>query len=213
MTEEMTRYYAERAAEYERIYTHPEWVAGINTLRQRVAESFPGRRVLEIACGTGYWTAVLAQVARTVHAEDVNAETLSLARARRYGPAPVTFARADAYAPGPGRFDGALAAFWLSHVDLARMDAFLRALHARLEPGAPVLFFDERDAAARRSRPSRVDAAGNRYERRRISAGREFEIVKNFFEGNALAHRLAPHGADIVLEELERFWVLRYRVR
>ena len=76
----------------------------------------------------------------TVHAEDVNAETLSLARARRYGPAPVTFARADAYAPGPGRFDGALAAFWLSHVDLARMDAFLRALHARLEPGAPVMF-------------------------------------------------------------------------
>jgi len=212
MTQEMTRYYAERAAEYERVYLQPAWQGDLPVLRERVLETFPGRRVLEVACGTGYWTALLAQVARAVHGEDVNAETLALARARRY-PVPVTLARADAYAPGAGGFDAGLAALWLSHVDLGRMDEFLAAFHSRLERGAVVLMFDERDVADRRAPASRVDAAGNRYERRRLAAGGEFEIVKNFFAGDDLARRFKAHGKDFVFEELERFWALTYRAR
>ncbi|HTK90883.1 MAG TPA: class I SAM-dependent methyltransferase [Verrucomicrobiae bacterium] len=212
MTQEMTRYYAERAAEYERVYLQPAWQGDLPVLRERVLETFPGRRVLEVACGTGYWTALLAQVARAVHGEDVNAETLALARARRY-PVPVTLARADAYAPGAGGFDAGLAALWLSHVDLGRMDEFLAAFHSRLEPGAVVLMFDERGAPNRRAVMTRRDAAGNRYEKRRISAGREFEIVKNLFGGDTLVRHLAPHGTDLAFEELERFWIVRYRAR
>jgi SAM-dependent methyltransferase len=212
MTEEMTRYYAERAAEYERVYAQPAWQADLPTVRKRVLETFPGRRVFEVACGTGYWTALVAQVAHSVHGEDVNAETLALARARRYA-APVTLARADAYVPGARGFDAGMAALWLSHVDLARMDEFLGAFHSRLVSGAPVLMFDERGAPKRRASATRIDAAGNRYERRRISAGREFEIVKNFFEGDALTHRFASYGTDFAFEELERFWILRYRAR
>ena len=60
---------------------------------------------------------------------------------------------------------------------------------------------------------SRVDEAGNRYERRRLAAGGEFEIVKNFFDGDGLARRLAAHGRTFVFEELERFWMLSYRAR
>ena len=212
MTQEMTRYYAERAAEYERVYAQPAWQGDLPIVRQRVLETFPGRRVFEVACGTGYWTALLARVARSVHGEDVNAETLALACARRYG-VPVTLARADAYTPGIGGFDAGLAALWLSHVDLSRMDEFLTAFHSRLVPGAVVLMFDERGAPNRRAIATRTDAAGNRYEKRRISAGREFEIVKNFFDGETLTRRLAPRGTDLVFEELERFWILRYRAR
>jgi demethylmenaquinone methyltransferase/2-methoxy-6-polyprenyl-1,4-benzoquinol methylase len=212
MSDEMTRYYAERAAEYERVYEQPAWQRDLPIVRERILETFPGRRVFEVACGTGYWTARMAQVARSVHGEDVNAETLALARARRYA-APVTLARADAYAPGAGGFDAGLAALWLSHVDLGRMDEFLAAFHSRLAPGAVVLMFDERGAPSRRAVSSRTDAAGNRYEKRRISAGREFEIVKNFFDGEDLTRRLAPRGTGFVFEELERFWILRYRAR
>jgi demethylmenaquinone methyltransferase/2-methoxy-6-polyprenyl-1,4-benzoquinol methylase len=166
-----------------------------------------------VACGTGYWTERVARVAARVHAEDVNAETLALARRRRYAPAPVTLARHDAYLPGIGGFDGGLSALWLSHVDLAWMDEFLAAFHSRLERGAVVFMFDERDTPDRRAPASRMDAAGNRYERRRVAAGGIFEIVKNFFDGDGLARRLAAHGRDFVFEELERFWMLAYRAR
>jgi len=40
MTEEMTRYYARRAAEYERVYTLPAWQTGIAEVRRRVTGRF-----------------------------------------------------------------------------------------------------------------------------------------------------------------------------
>ena len=210
---EMERYYAERAAEYDRVYSHPAWASDLPRLGARIEALFPGRRVFEVACGTGYWTERVARVAVRVHAEDLNAETLTLARRRPYAPAAVTLAQQDAYIPGIGGFDGGLAALWLSHVDLARMDEFLAAFHSRLERGAVVLMFDERDTPDRRAPASRIDGVGNRYERRRLAAGGEFEIVKNFFDGEGLARRLGARGRDFEFEELERFWMLAYRAR
>jgi len=98
VTEEMTAYYARRAAEYERVYAGPRWQDDLAVLRPRVADFFVGRRVLEIACGTGFWTERAAERARDVHATDLNEDTLALARAKIYA-APVTFERRDAYVP------------------------------------------------------------------------------------------------------------------
>lgn len=216
MTQEMIAYYAQRAAEYERVYQSPRWQDDLAWLRARIPEVFAGRRVYEVACGTGYWTRVAAERARAVHATDVNDDTLALARAKTYR-VPVTFERCDAYAaaPGPERFDGGLAALWLSHVDRDRLDAFLRALHSHLEPGAAVLMFDERqrDDRERRAPASRTDAAGNRYEMRQLQNGERYEIVKNFFEPADLARRIAALATDVVYRDLACFWVLEYRAR
>jgi ubiquinone/menaquinone biosynthesis C-methylase UbiE len=84
MTQEMTAYYARRAAEYERVYTGPRWQDDLARLRPRVTELFAGRRVFEVACGTGYWTHVAAERARAVHATDLNDDTLAIARAKSY---------------------------------------------------------------------------------------------------------------------------------
>ncbi len=214
MTQEMIAYYARRAAEYERVYTSPRWQDDLAMLRPRVTDFFAGRRVFEVACGTGYWTHVAAGRARAVHATDVNDDTLALARAKRYA-APVSFERRDAYAPAatPERFDAGLAGLLLSHVDLARMEAFLRAFHSHLEPGAPVLMFDERATEERPNPPpSRVDEAGNRYEMRRLQDGERFEIVKNLFDRVRLEALIHPHAASISYRDLRYFWLLEYVV-
>jgi SAM-dependent methyltransferase len=215
MTEEMVTYYARRASEYDRVYTLPYWQADLARIAERVAHCFARRRVLEVACGTGYWTAQLARVAAGVDATDVNAETLAVARSRAYGPAPVTFTRRDAYAAagGPPAFDAGFAGLWLSHVDVARMDDFLRAFHSHLTRDSPVLMFDERDVPERRSPTTRRDAAGNRYEPRKLDGGERYEIVKNFYDPARLTEILAPHASAVTCEELERFWLLTYRTR
>jgi len=102
----MIAYYAQRAAEYEQVYEMPRWQDDLAWIRTRLPAFFAGRRVFEVACGTGYWTRVAAERAKAIHASDVNDDTLALARAKRYA-APVTFERRDAYAAaaGPARHD------------------------------------------------------------------------------------------------------------
>ena len=53
-TTDLAAYYAARAAEYERVYAKPERQTDLSRLRAAVAEFARGRRVLEVACGTGY---------------------------------------------------------------------------------------------------------------------------------------------------------------
>ena len=215
MTQEMIQYYARRAAEYEHVYELPHWQPGLARLHEIVAGVFSGRRVREVACGTGYWTVRLAPLAVRVSASDINEETLEIARARLAPHPHVTLRLADAYQPPaePETFDAGLAALWLSHVDRARMDEFLTAFHARLEPGARVLMFDERDHPTRTARPGHVDAAGNRHEWRRLENGDRYEIIKNLFDDGELTALLGPRVSDLVVEDLGRFWAVTYRTR
>src|SRR5207302_8191007 len=74
--EQLPGYYAARAAEYERIYEKPERQRDLARLRELIPAYFAGRDVLDVACGTGYWTQWIAPGARRVTAIDINVETL-----------------------------------------------------------------------------------------------------------------------------------------
>src|SRR5919109_4178747 len=95
---ELEAYYAKRAAEYEKIFQKPERQADLARLRHDIPALFRDERVLEIACGTGYWTPLIAAQAESVLATDYNEETLVIARSKRYPKGNVRFERADAYA-------------------------------------------------------------------------------------------------------------------
>src|SRR5688572_16203671 len=140
----LARYYAQRAPEYERIYQKPERQADLRALREFIAQTFAGRRVLEIACGTGWWTEVLASTANSVLATDINDEVLSIAKTKPFRNATISFQRCDAFQldQAAGSFDAALAVFWWSHLTKPALEIFLQVLHQRLEPGSIVLFID-----------------------------------------------------------------------
>ena len=133
--ESMREYYARRAAYYERVYFKPERQADLRAMEAWLGTPFAGREVLEIACGTGWWTPHGAREAASWLATDLNPETMALARAK-----PLPDVRAlrrsrclHARRPGPTqRFSGAFAGCWWSHVPLARLAPWLELLHARL---------------------------------------------------------------------------------
>ena len=66
----MVDYYRRRAGEYEAFYAKPERQADLLLLKKKIAEILKRARVLEIACGTGYWTTVIASAAESVTATD-----------------------------------------------------------------------------------------------------------------------------------------------
>ena len=54
--ESLRRYYAARAQEYDAVYAKPERQADLRIMEDRVPDIMSGKRILEVACGTGYWT-------------------------------------------------------------------------------------------------------------------------------------------------------------
>ena len=133
------------------------------------------RRLLEIACGTGYWTQHLARKATGIVALDASSETLELAAAKELPPQRVAFHVADAYdLPDElGSFDGAFAGFWWSHVPVRSQSRFLTALDRRLLPGARVVLLDNLYVAGNSTPISHRDDDGNAYQRRRLADGSE----------------------------------------
>jgi ubiquinone/menaquinone biosynthesis C-methylase UbiE len=209
----MQEYYARRAAEYERIYARSERQADLATLCSTIETTFAGRCVLDVACGTGYFTRHAARSAHSVLGVDANEETLKIARSKSLANA--EFQAADAYAipKAVSPFDGALVTFWWSHVPRQRIDEFLGGLHAQLVPGAVVLLADNTYVEGNSTPISRTDAAGNTYQVRTLENGEHYEVLKNFPGDEELRAHAERFGVSVELTVLTYFWILRYRSR
>ncbi len=202
-------YYAARANEYERIYAKPERQADLRRLETIIPALFSGRTVLEIACGTGYWTQHLARSAKSVVATDLTPETLSVARSKDLPADRVSFATADAFAleSGLGQFDAAFAGFWWSHLKLADCDRFLGSLRARLAPGAIVAFLDNRYVEGNSTPIARRDPDGNTWQRRPLDDGSEHLVLKNFPTVEELIAQTRNFGRNARHVALEYYWL------
>jgi SAM-dependent methyltransferase len=210
---DMQRYYAQRAHEYERIYDKPERQADLAAIKAWLPAQFDGQHVLEIACGTGYWTPLASTRSNSWLATDVNEEVLAIARTKALPHERVRFQIGDAYALEHGReFDAAFAGFWWSHVPLQRAGDWLASLHHCLTPGGRVVLLDNRYVEGSSTPISRRDEHGNTYQQRRLDDGSAHEVLKNFPEQNWLRFFLGNRSFGFQWIEWDHFWVCSYQV-
>src|SRR6188508_1933915 len=141
----MQNYYDKRASEYEQIYYRddPVRLHELAEITTAMRNTLGGLSVLEIACGTGYWTQRLAGAAQSITATDASQQMLDIARAKGLSPS-VSLLQADAYhlSAVEGAFGGGLANFWFSHIPTAHVQDFLDGWHRRLGSGARVFMAD-----------------------------------------------------------------------
>lgn len=221
----MAAYYAQRAAYYERVYFKPERQADLRAMEAWLPGELAGRRVLEVACGTGWWTPHGARDAAAWLATDLNPETLAVAR-RKPLPACVQLAAVDAYTwdgltqalsanPAGGLaagFTGAFAGCWWSHVPLQQLPVWLESLHARLQPGARVVFLDNSFVQTSSSPLTRQDAAGNTYQQRTLDDGSVHEVLKNFPTPEQARALLGPRAQRFQWQDWTHYWALSYEL-
>ena len=208
-------YYARRAREYERIYAKPERQSDLQTLRETLPSLLAGRHVLEVACGTGYWTQPISVNARAVLATDVNEEVLEIARQKSYPSANVAFERADTYALSAlsADLDAGFAGFWWSHIPEARLPVFLDQFHSKLKPDALVVFVDNCYVEGSSTPVSRTDADGNTYQLRVLGNGEQYEVMKNFPTECELREALDGLSAGFEYHRLDYYWYVSYRLK
>lgn len=220
--EPLQAYYAARAAEYEQVYAKPERQAELRALEAALPGLFAGRRVLELACGTGWWTLHGAREAAFWLATDLNRETTAIARAKPQ-PAVVRFATVDALTlaelgpqPVGGGFDAAFAGFWWSHVPRAQLSAWRDTWLARLQPGARVLLLDNRYVPGSSTPLSAPDTAGDTWQQRRLADGSTHRVLKNFPREGELEAWAEPWAREWRWHDgalgLVHFWAFEFTV-
>ncbi len=216
---DMAAYYAKRAAIYERVYHKPERQDELRRIEAWLPHAFAGRRVLEAATGTGWWTPHAARDCASWLATDANDDTLDVARTKplprdEHGRDKVTFAVADAYdfeATLHGRtFDAAFAGCWWSHVPLARLRPWIDHLHARLEPGARVVMLDNAFVQTSIHPIHRRDVEGNTYQLRTLDDGTTHEVLKNFPTPGQVVTALGERARDVTWWQPLHYWVVSY---
>ena len=214
----MADYYVKRASYYERVYHKPERQDDLRAMEAWLGPRFAGRSVLEVACGTGWWTPHGAAQASRWLATDLNPETMAVARSkalprRADGSEIVEFRAVDAYTlaeVGDERFDGAFAGCWWSHVALQRLPEWLSTLHARLVPGARVVMLDNSFVQTSSTPITRSDAQGNTYQTRPLDDGSTHEVLKNFPTPAQAIAALGPRARDARWIAWEHYWALAY---
>jgi len=216
VVDETAQYYAARASVYDETagYRDPEAEQLRKPIRARYQELFRGHDVLEIACGTGYWTAAIGEVATSVLATDINSSVISIAQDRCRALDTVGFQIADAYCLDgvPTGFTAALGIWWWSHIPRGSVRTFLTVLHSKLKPGSLVLFNDHLpyEGPVRRQDPE-----GNTLELRSLPDERTLWVVKNFPTEGELRVALQHIAEDIqyIPRPEEKHWDLIYRTR
>jgi len=209
----MHSYYAARALEYDGIYLKPERQADLRAIEAWLPPLFAGAKVLEVACGTGYWTQFIAPLAARILAVDAAPETMAIAKGR-VPQDKVRFEVGDAYElpRHAEKFDAAFAGFWFSHVPKQRQRAFLAGLHALLRPGARVVLLDNRFVEGSSSPISERDDSGDTYQTRKLADGSTHRVLKNFPAEQELKALVAESGRDARLTHWQYYWAFEYLV-
>lgn len=112
------------------------WARRVALFRTVLADS--GMKVLEVGCGTGLFTAALADAGCRITAIDISPQLLDLAR-KRVTADNVVFALENAYATSfaNSAFDAIIGSSCLHHLDL---DKALQEFHRLLRPGGRIMF-------------------------------------------------------------------------
>jgi demethylmenaquinone methyltransferase/2-methoxy-6-polyprenyl-1,4-benzoquinol methylase len=215
---EQVEYYRARASEYDQWWyrqgrydrgaaINARWLAECATLQAWVASTGPFGDVAELAAGTGLWTRLFAPMAASVLAVDASTEMLQRNRDRTRSQR-VTYDVADLFTwQPPRRFDVVFLAFWLSHVPAERFDEYWRLVDRTLRPGGRVLLLDSLFTPSSTATDHVLDDPDAATVTRRLDDGREFQIVKVFYEPAQLEERLRAIGWTATIDTTGEFFL------
>lgn len=201
-------YYGKRAAEYEQIYHKPERQADLAEIRHWLAEVCTDKMVLEIGCGTGYWTHLIAPYVQAVHALDIEPRMLALAQQKIYPDGKVSFHRLDMWDIDQlaHSFECIVVGFVWSHILTQQLPTYLALLLRRVSPGGQIILLDNRYVPGSNTPISREDEQGNTYQLRTLSTGETFEVLKNFPTQSDLLVLAQELGLELHWHRWTYFW-------
>ncbi|MBN2208104.1 MAG: class I SAM-dependent methyltransferase [Candidatus Coatesbacteria bacterium] len=197
---ETVRYYDARAAEYDDFFAGRGQFADVRLeiehdlgLVAPMVRDFGAGRVLDVACGTSFFSACYAEDARSVVGVDLSPLMLSESRTRhRSLRARASLVQAEGLALpfAPYTFDRCFVGFFLSHLDDEDILALLRHLKPVLKATGQLAIVDSAWTEFRK----RQGRERTSVQTRRLNGGGEFSVFKRYFTPEELAEILRRGG-------------------
>lgn len=202
------------AGKPSRVHSIPQRLHEFQEIQRQVIAFSDGRSILELACGIGFWTERMCEVAKFIYATDISETAIELAR-KRVSSSKAVFEVQNALSlrmPN-NEVDAVFGGFWLSHIRRCELQRFFACLNTLLPNGARTLFV-ENEYPTRASRPfSCIDIAGDTYESRRLEDGSEHAVLKNYFTDSELLEAVSDSAVEIEIIRFEYYWTLTYKTR
>jgi ubiquinone/menaquinone biosynthesis C-methylase UbiE len=215
ISDQSAQYYAKSASNHDRVYDKPERQQDLQAVRERVADLLDGERVLELACGTGYWTNVIIEAAAHVVATDINPEMLAMAQLRNLPAEYVQWRLADGWhlPQGLGQFTAVFIGFWWSHIKREEQDRFLAQLRERV--GKDVLLVIADDSYVDEESPTiaRTDLQGNTHHIFTTVDGERYEVTKNYPTDSFLRKKPGAALREVKIKRYDYYFVLSGRLK
>ena len=214
-------YYRARAGEYDEWWFragrydrgadfNAQWHAETAAVEAALASWLAARRpghVLELACGTGLFTRVIAPRVARLTAIDASSEVIEINRAR-VDAGNVDYVQADLFAWRPTqRYDAIFFSFWLSHVPEQRFAEFWQLVAAALAPRGAVYLIDSAFDPTSTAKDHVLPGRERGIVTRKLNDGREFRIVKVFYEPAALAAKLDELGWNASIAQTPHYFI------
>ena len=218
---EQQAYYRARAGEYDEWWLrtgrwnrgadlNARWFADVAAVESGLTaflDAARPRHALELACGTGLFTRLVAPRVDQLLALDGSPEVIAINRAR-VAATNVEYALQDLFAWRPARrYDLIFMSFWLSHVPDERFDSFWSSVRAGLAAGGIAYVIDSgwdtTSTAANHVYPDRAHGIAMR----KLNDGREFRVVKIFHDPRQLEQRLRALGLAATIASTPHYFI------
>jgi len=218
LIEQQMEYYRARAGEYDDwFYRRGRYDRGEDLNQQWFRETAVIRRalhqlgrfdsVLELASGTGIWTEELLTIGQRIVAIDASSEMLDINR-QRLRSTRVQYRQKDLFAWEPdGEFDLVFFAFWLSHVPPELLDAFLDKVRRSIRAGGRLFVLDSLFDPTSTATNHALGEKEQNWQVRKLDDGREFRVVKVFYEPAELEQKLERSGFDVSAGKSGRYFI------
>ncbi len=210
MNKNLVSYYSDRAREYEKVYLNSAEQGDLQTAEKILKDLFVQKTVLEIACGTGYWTERIAKTATTIYATDINQNVIEIARKRQTEN--ITFAVADMFDFTPDKkFEGVFGGFIWSHILLQDLDKFIGKIKSLFKPNGILVFIDGNAVEGTNhdfKNITKTDEYGNTFQTRTLENGSSHLVLKNFPTKEFLIEKLSSVATEINFIKLKYYWIL-----
>ena len=213
MDTDLVSYYKERAKEYEKIYSKPERQEALMLSGQILQDIFCNKDVLEIACGTGYWTQKISKTARSVLATDINEAVIEIAKLKEYTHAPVDFQIMDIFNfKNVYKHESLFGGFIWSHIKLQDLPGFVDTINRLVKSGGTVAFMDNNYVEKSNLPITDTDEFGNTYQERKLENGNIHKVLKNFPTNDFIPQLLSDKVRGINFINQQYYWILQYKV-